>query len=58
MHYAIWKNRNAWVFGDAIRQHRPITLAVLVVEEYNLLRRSQERGRGKGVGVGATIVGE
>jgi hypothetical protein len=56
--YAIWKNRNAWVFGDARRQHRPITLAALVAEEYNLLRRSQGRGRGEGIGVGATIVGE
>jgi hypothetical protein len=54
--YAIWKNRNAWMFCDARRQHRPITLAALVAEEYNLLRRSQ--GRGEGVGVGATIVGE
>jgi hypothetical protein len=54
--YAIWKNRNAWVFGDARRQHRPITLAALVAEDYNLLRRSQ--GRGEGVGVGATIAGE
>jgi hypothetical protein len=54
--YAIWKNRNAWVFGDARRQHRPITLAALVAEEYNLLKRSQ--GRGDDVGVGATIVGE
>jgi hypothetical protein len=37
--YAIWKNRNAWIFGDARRQHRPISLAALVAEEYNLLKR-------------------
>jgi hypothetical protein len=54
--YAIWKNRNAWIFGDARRQHRPITLAALVAEEYNLLKRSH--GRGDGIGVGATTIGE
>jgi hypothetical protein len=54
--YAIWKNRNAWIFGDARRQHRPISLAALVAEEYNLLKRCH-RG-GDGAGVGATTLGE
>jgi hypothetical protein len=54
--YAIWRNRNAWIFGDARRQHRPITLAALVAEEYNLLKRSH--GRGDSIGVGATALGE
>jgi hypothetical protein len=35
--YALWKNRNAWIFNDARRQHRPITLAALVAEEYNII---------------------
>jgi hypothetical protein len=59
--YALWKNRNAWTFGDVRRQHRPITLAALVTEEYNIIR-SIRRGAGAGpsptVGVGATFLGE
>jgi type II secretory pathway component PulJ len=51
--YALWKNRNAWVFGDNRRQHRPFTLAALVVEEYNLLINiDRSRGTAPGVGEG------
>jgi hypothetical protein len=48
--YGLWKNRNAWVSADARSQHRPMTIANLVVEEYNM-------GRVIG-GVGEQIVRE
>jgi hypothetical protein len=32
--YTLWKNRNAWVFENARRQHGPFQLAALVAEEY------------------------
>jgi hypothetical protein len=32
------KKRNAWVFADARRQHGPMTIANLVVQEYNMLK--------------------
>jgi hypothetical protein len=35
---AYGKNRNVWVFADARRQHRILTITNLVVEEYNLLK--------------------
>jgi hypothetical protein len=45
--YTLWKNRNAWVFENARRQHGPFQLAALVAEEYNLIKRAwrvEERG--------------
>jgi hypothetical protein len=48
--HALWKNRNAWVFGDVRRQHRPLTLAALVAEEYNLIKAAR-------VGIGVGVVG-
>jgi hypothetical protein len=57
--YALWKNRNAWTFGEVQRQHRPITLAALVAEEYNLIKTvNRGAGTGTGIGVGVTLVGE
>jgi hypothetical protein len=57
--HALWKNRNAWTFGEAQRQHRPITLAALVAEEYNLIKTiSRHTGTGTGVGVGVPPVRE
>jgi hypothetical protein len=57
--YALWKNRNAWMLGEVRRQHRPITLAALVAEEYNLIKTvSRRTGTGTGVGVGVMPVGE
>jgi hypothetical protein len=54
-----WKNRKAWMFGEAQRQHRLITLAALVAEEYNLIKTiSRHTGTGTGVGVGVPPVRE
>jgi hypothetical protein len=36
--YALWKNRNAWVFEDERRQHGPIRIAALVAKEYNMIK--------------------
>jgi hypothetical protein len=36
--YAIWKNRNAWVFGNTQRQHSALNLSKLIVDECRLLR--------------------
>jgi hypothetical protein len=36
--YALWKNRNAWVFRDEKRQHGPLRIVALVAEEYNMLK--------------------
>jgi hypothetical protein len=36
--YALWKNRNAWLFEDERRQHGPLRIAALVPEEYNMLK--------------------
>jgi hypothetical protein len=57
--YALWKNRNAWTNGETRRQHRPITLAALVAEEYSIIRNIHRgTGLGTGVGVGVIPVGE
>jgi hypothetical protein len=39
--YALWKNRNAWLFGNERRQHSPLTIAALISEEYNIVRGRQ-----------------
>jgi hypothetical protein len=36
--YALWKNRNAFVFGNEQRQHGPLSLVALITEEYNLIK--------------------
>jgi hypothetical protein len=36
--YAIWKNRNAWVFGNTQRQHSALNLSKLILDECRLLR--------------------
>jgi hypothetical protein len=36
--YALLKNRNAWVFENVARRHRPISIARLVAEKYNMLK--------------------
>jgi hypothetical protein len=59
--YALWKNRNAWTFGDVRRQNSPMTVADLVTQEYNMLKnidRSQGTVPGPNAGVGVNIVGE
>jgi hypothetical protein len=38
--YFLW---NAWLFGEERRQHRPITLAQGLTEEYNLLIAAREK---------------
>jgi hypothetical protein len=43
--YMLWKNRNAWVFLDGRRQHNPLTLAALVSEEYNMLKKQGQGSR-------------
>jgi hypothetical protein len=36
--YAIWKNRNAWIFGNSRNQHSALNLSNLIVDDCNLLR--------------------
>jgi hypothetical protein len=45
LYYWLWKNRNVWVFEDVRRQRNPLSLAALVTEEYNLLKRLGEGRR-------------
>jgi hypothetical protein len=41
---------HAWIFNDARRQHRPITLAALVAEEYNIITTgNRDSGAGERV---------
>jgi hypothetical protein len=47
--YAIWKNRNAWTFGNTRRQHSALTLSNLIFDECRLLRSA--------LGVGVTHAG-
>jgi hypothetical protein len=60
--YALWKNRNAWTFGEVGRQNNPMTVAELVTQEYNMLKminRSQGIAPAPNTGVGgANNVGE
>jgi hypothetical protein len=60
--YALWKNRNAWTFGEVGRQNNPMTVAELVTQEYNMLKminRSQGIVPAPNTGVGgANNVGE
>jgi hypothetical protein len=59
--YALWKNRNAWTFGDVRRQNSPMTVADLVTQEYNMLKniyRGHGAIPGPSAGIGINNVGE